>query len=377
MMAAALTACAHAPGAEQRLHAQGRLGDDLWAGGVDHPAARYYLQSYLAGVRDDSKLDAQFDAWHAQWSGRLPNSDELAALARTHSTDLSALLFAQQAQQLAQRHPLYRSFRRTIETPAAGALQLDSRIVYLFAPGWRYRSEPATGADFQRFRDLLGRHSATVAIADVEENGTVERNAELLAQSVRAQAQTGRTVVLVSGSKGGPEAALALESLHAQHDPALARVGAWVNIGGLLKGTPLADMATQWPACWLVWLAILRGDSFDGVRSLRHTGAVARHLPPTLPLHLLVVNYIGVPLASQVSERGRMGYRLLRDFGPNDGLTLLADAVAPGGLTLVHPGSDHYLQAADIEQRTLALAKTVETQLLKTETAVTASLRPR
>jgi hypothetical protein len=65
-------------------------------------------------------------------------------------------------------------------------------------------------------------------------------------------------------------------------------------------------------------------------------------------------------MATQLSERGKMGYQLLKNRGPNDGLTLLADAVAPNSLTLVHLGSDHYLQAENIDTRVLALAHAVE-----------------
>jgi len=47
----------------------------------------------------------------------------------------------------------------------------------------------------------------------------------------------------------------------------------------------------------------------------------------------------------------------LKEIGPNDGLTLIEDALAPGALTLFMPGCDHFLLAPDMDRRTQALAR--------------------
>lgn len=350
-----LAGCAGSP--PKTPWASGHIEGQRLSAEVDHPTARYYLQHYLAGERREPALDAMLDGLHAQWSDRLPTSADLAAVAQAHSPDLAALLFARQAQRRAQGHALYKAFEVALKDSGAKATAFDKATLFVFVPGWRWRSEPATGADFQRFRTLLSRHGANVLLAEVDDNGSVEHNAKLLARQLLTLTDRATSVVVVSGSKGGPEAALALSSLAGT--PAIERVAAWVNVGGLLGGTALADIATAWPVCWFVKLAILRGESFDGVRSLKPS-ALATHLaPPRFPESLLVINYIGVPMAAQLSERGQMGYRLLKHLGPNDGLTLLADAVAPTGLTIPHLGSDHYLQAADIDARVLALARAV------------------
>jgi len=57
---------------------------------------------------------------------------------------------------------------------------------------------------------------------------------------------------------------------------------------------------------------------------------------------ILVVNYLGVPLSGQLSQHSRDKYPLLRSSGPTDGLTLLADVLAPSSLTIVALGSDHF-----------------------------------
>ncbi len=69
----------------------------------------------------------------------------------------------------------------------------------------------------------------------------------------------------------------------------------------------------------------------------------------------LVINYIGVPLSGTVSARARSGYERLARFGPNDGLTLLADAWLPGAPTILEIGLDHYFVAPDADTRAVAL----------------------
>jgi hypothetical protein len=70
-----------------------------------------------------------------------------------------------------------------------------------------------------------------------------------------------------------------------------------------------------------------------------------------------VVNYLGVPFSGDITRGGRFGYRRILPQGPNDGLTLLPDAIVPGGETLVKLGLDHYYLDPRIDQKTAALAR--------------------
>jgi hypothetical protein len=72
--------------------------------------------------------------------------------------------------------------------------------------------------------------------------------------------------------------------------------------------------------------------------------------------NILIVNYLGIPLSGQLSRYSRDKYPLLRPEGPNDGLTLLTDAIAPNSLTVVALGSDHFFaEDPDIDDKTVAL----------------------
>ena len=70
---------------------------------------------------------------------------------------------------------------------------------------------------------------------------------------------------------------------------------------------------------------MLPDGSFDGIRSLTTSHSADRAQRIDLPPRLLVVNYLGLPLSGQVSERAQTGYRLLREFGSVKRLRALSE----------------------------------------------------
>ncbi len=81
---------------------------------------------------------------------------------------------------------------------------------------------------------------------------------------------------------------------------------------------------------------------------------------------LLIINYLGIPLSGQLSKFSIEKYPLLKPEGPNDGLTLLTDAIAPNSMTIVALGSDHYFaEDPEIDKKTIALMALIITYLDK------------
>src|SRR6516164_11793260 len=68
-------------------------------------------------------------------------------------------------------------------------------------------------------------------------------------------------------------------------------------------------------------------------------------------------------LSGDIAGDVRSRYNYLRKFGPNDGLTLLADELMPGGITIVEPGFDHFYRDPDINLKSLAIANLVAEKL--------------
>jgi hypothetical protein len=167
---------------------------------------------------------------------------------------------------------------------------------------------------------------------------------------VRARAAQGRRIILVSVSKSGPEVATALTRLGAD---GATQVAAWLNIAGTLHGSPLADENLS------QWEDLIGQVDIAGVQSLSIAKSRQRSAGFRVPRHVLVVNYIGIPLAGSVSWLGRSGYAQLRAYGPNDGLSLLPDLIYPGAATLAELGRDHFLLDDQTDAATVALALTV------------------
>ncbi|HSD42590.1 MAG TPA: hypothetical protein VLD36_12065 [Burkholderiales bacterium] len=281
--------------------------------------------------------------------------DALAVLSRTASVDAAAAAFAAAVDVL----PRNREF--TLQLDAARATPPDvadarSRYLFVMVPGWRYRVNFQTGADLARPRAKLERLGFASLLVPLDENGTIEANAQALAAEITRLAADGRALILVSTSKGGPEAHLALDL--ARRSGHAAAVAAWVNIGGLLNGSAIADNWAAWPRRWLAALAFaLQGFDIASIDSMTTAASRARFAAVSLPANVLVVNYVAVPMSWEVSPPSQGGYAILADHGPNDGLTLLADAIVPEGVTVVARGLDHFYAAPDLDERIAAMAQ--------------------
>jgi len=144
-----------------------------------------------------------------------------------------------------------------------------------------------------------------------------------------------------------------------------ATVKAWVNIGGILKGAPLADWASVWPRNWLTRLYYWwRGlDPGNSIASLRSAPSATRFAEESIPRHILILNFVGIPLSGDITPGDEFAYRHTSMAGPNDGLAPIADEVAHGELTIVQVGLDHYFLDPEIDLKTLALALTVMLEL--------------
>jgi hypothetical protein len=284
--------------------------------------------------------------------------DALAALSRAASVDDAAQAFAASVDAL----PRNRDFRMRLEAASTeasgGPVASAPRYLFLLVPGWRYRVNVETGADLARPRAVLERLGFATELVPLDENGTIEANARALADAIARHEAGGRTLILVSTSKGGAEAHLALDL--ARRSEGAGHVAGWVNIGGLLNGSAIADYWAAWPQRWLAAIAFaFQGFGIASIDSMTTETSRARFAAAALPAHVLVVNYVAVPMSWEVTSPSQGGYMTLAEHGPNDGLTLLADAIVPQGVTVLARGLDHFYAAPDLDERIAAMARTL------------------
>jgi hypothetical protein len=358
----------------EQIPAQGEISGHAVATTVDDPIAQYYLERDEPGRVRDPALDRRLAATFAGVSKGVPSREELAWLSRELSTDLATLYLIERLGEVPEHARLQDMFEahlaRVHVMAAAGTRELRACVqaldlpVVWFVPGWFYQSNPETGADFHRQRALFDRLGIEHRLVPLIENGTIETNAAIIADEVRALHPERDRIMLVSASKGGPEVAHAIGHLLSPKET--RPVAAWINVGGPLRGSPLADWAASWPLSWLAPLYfayVEERDPGDSVASLTTARSEARLAREEIPEQILIINFVGVPLSGHISRASEFGYARMRALGPNDGLTPVIDKLAHGGGAIVQVGLDHYYRDPELDLKTVALALTVVTEL--------------
>ena len=333
-----LAACATAP---PRIPASGELAGERIETTVDSPIARHYLERYLQGQRSDPAVDDRIDAIHRRFPRATPSRDDLAAISRETSIDFAALFLAQRLLADECNRWINAEFARALQQP--NGVPDASRYVVLFAPGWDYVAQgTVTGADFALARALAAQHGFGVEFSAFHPNGSIEANARVFAADVARLARSARRIIVASASTAGPSVQVALAELVTAGDR--AAIAGWLNIGGLLQGSPIVEHLVEWPQRPFFELGLLwTGWERDAILELGTTRGRQRFARLRLDPALRVVSYLAIPLSGQVGPHARGNYPVLAREGPNDGLTLLADAIAPGSLVIVALGTDHFI----------------------------------
>ena len=227
---------------------------------------------------------------------------------------------------------------------------------FLFIPGFAYKEDTTTGADFARQRRLMTQLGIQNKLIEVGEFALSEDNAKLIAAEIKEQSLLHKEIVLVSASKGGLETAIAVGKL--MNEEELKNVSAWVSVGGILNGSPIADQYLKAPKCWFAeFMLWTKGHNIEVVRDISHERRQKDFQNLHFPKHLNIIHFVGVPLTSQVHDRIKGRYcSLHKEFGPNDGLTSITDELTTNGIVISELGLDHYFKDDDIDKKTLALA---------------------
>ncbi len=247
-----------------------------------------------------------------------------------------------------ERHGL---FLRALAEPRDLAPKIGVRVVIV--PGAFHRENPRTGADGRVAREVAEQLGLPVEVIPVSSTGSLAENADVICEWLLAR--RAGPLILVSVSKGGSDLKTALARPDAER--VFERVSGWVNLCGILDGTPMAD--------WLLSPSLLaranrfvyriRGRSLDFLADMRRYPGCALDFPLTLPAHLRAIHVVGFPLRRHLRNGlARRCHARLAAFGPNDGSILLADAARwPGQLCPVW-GADHYLRPQISERPLLA-----------------------
>ena len=338
-------------------------------------SASYPLKGVMAGVRVDTQVDSPlvqslFDESQRDDSSILcpsgdavPSADYVLSLTKDYSPDVATLVLIQC---LARTSAVQKSQSVFLAELAAlqreGSVQqlvafelLAQEYLVLFVPGWSYQSNGhLTGADLRIPRQIVSEAGFENYLVPISESGSVSQSAAILSTEIAQHKH--KNIIIVSASSAGPAVALALGAKGAQFD----HVAAWLNIGGVLRGAPIIDYFQHWTKSWILKVACLvEGWEYSDLKSLSVAESKPRFSGLTLPPHITVVNYIGIPFSGDITPFAENFYPILKKQGPNDGLSLITDALAPG-YTIMAIGSDHFVREdPEIDAKTAALLPTV------------------
>ena len=335
----------------------------------------YPMQGVLAGVEVDTRVDSplvqrMFDESllgssrvECPGPGSIPGNDYLRSVTETYSADVATLVLIQCLTRLPDVQASQAMFHRELASVRRGedhrhSAYLDSRAekyLVLFMPGWAYESNGhLTGADLRIPRRIVSDAGFESYLVPIPEAGSVAENAAILEAEIRRYGH--RKLIVVSASSAGPAVALALGRGGVDTAP----VSAWLNIGGVLRGAPIIDHFQGWTKSWMLKIACwVEGWEYGDLKSLSRQESRPRFARLILPPHITVVNYIGIPFSGDVTSFAENFYPILKKLGPNDGLTLITDALAPG-YTIMAIGSDHFVREDPvIDEKTAALLPTL------------------
>jgi hypothetical protein len=212
------------------------------------------------------------------------------------------------------------------------------------APGAFYREHPQTGADGTRVRGAAAKLGCRTYVIPTQSVGSAAANGRVICDWLLRCSD--ERIVVCSLSKGGADVKMALAEPDAAE--AFRKVVAWLNVGGIMRGSPMAAWLLQrrWLAMVYYWLFRIRGQDFGFVRELDRRGGSPLDCNFAPPWHVRIIHVIGFPLVRHIrNSRTRRWHRRLSSFGPNDGATLLADSCNLPGLILPVWGADHYFDS--------------------------------
>lgn len=328
---------------------------------VDSPLARELILGELRDTPEELVYALNDDSCHRAQA--LPSRQQLRHLSRQFSPDTAMAVLIRcllgrpsiEAAQTLFTAQLGQLESEDGEAATNGFLQQyrDAYTVVL-VPGWGYlEPDNPTGADLALPKAVIEAQGFTTHFAPLASNTSVEDGARVLEDMLRELLSKDKNIILVSASSGGPIVAHAIANEGIADNPKLR---GWLNICGVLHGSPVIDSLLFWPATIVLRsIALFEGWSYRSLVSLSREKSLPRFARFSPPEQLTIVNYIGTPFSGQISGFGSLFEKILRRKGPNDGLTYITEAMAPG-YTILGVGSDHFImEDPEIMNKTQAL----------------------
>lgn len=216
-------------------------------------------------------------------------------------------------------------------------------ILLAVVPGMFYKDNPNVGADGRMLRDIALNMGLREEIIPINQTGTIDENAEFICNYLKNKNDISK-IILTSVSKGSSDLKIAIKKCG--QEVYFKKVIGWYNIGGINRGSILIDtIDNNWQYRWEAKFYFWKNNyNYNGFLSIQRGRDSRLEEDLIIPSHITVINVIAVPTFRQVTQRAKPFYEYLIRFGPNDGMTLLADSYMEGAINVSSWRNDHYFQ---------------------------------
>ncbi|MGA8224596.1 MAG: hypothetical protein WB780_23325 [Candidatus Acidiferrales bacterium] len=285
--------------------------------------------------------------------GILLTAGELREITARDGIDAATTLLYRCVLDSSEHGPFIRRIDEIAQRESPRAWTADATLVIV--PGAFYRENRRSGADGRILREIAERLGCPTDLIPIASRGSLRQNARIICDWLTAHRR--QPVILASLSKGGADVKMAMAQPDAA--PAFENVTGWINLCGILDGTPMAEWLLSCRLAALLNRAYftLRGQGLGFLRELYYAPGCPLDFELRLPAHVRMVTVAGFPLSKHMSTGlARRCHQRLASFGPNDGSLILADVCALPGLIYPLWGADHYLRPqADVRELVLAV----------------------
>ena len=227
-------------------------------------------------------------------------------------------------------------------SPETGKFAKIKGKVFIVPAGF-YRELPEYAGDGSVVVSAAKKFGLESQVIPVRSEGRIKENSKIIHETL--EKEEGNFFVF-SFSKGGADFRVFLET----YPHLVKKIKLWVSICGIHKGNPLADRLTSKSSLGAFFVkSVLNvfGMEKEYITDFSSRSAV---LSPKIqvPKDLKTLSVVGFPIESHLKGTIRGRYKYLSKFGPNDGMTLLLDAILPHSKIIPVWGADHYFRTPKI-----------------------------
>jgi hypothetical protein len=291
----------------------------------------------------------------------LPSAGKIKEIATREGIDAATTQLYQSVLESPQHGSFIRRVDEICQRSEPRKWQAEAPLIIV--PGAFYRENPRSGADGRILREQAERLGCPTGNIPIASRGSLKQNGRIICDWLLEHRE--QPVILASLSKGGADVKMALAEPDAAD--AFKNVAAWINLCGILSGTPMAEwLLSRNPAALLNRLFYtLRGQGLGFLRDLGYGSGRPLDFELQLPEHIRMVTIAGFPLREHLTTAlARRCHRRLTHLGPNDGSLILSDVCALPGLLYPIWGADHYLRPqTDVNQLVLAVLQYLDEEL--------------